>query len=105
LSALAGAIVSKLRKENITLMNPPSGFARRYFGCVFTVGASSVIVVTMRNFEGGGLEYTISPIIDPGSRNDAPRGEKLVGEILGLVAIIGPGKCVACRGEYCAFVS
>jgi len=81
-------------KYRHTLINPPSGFALRYLGCAFTKEERSLELVTIRNFAGGGFEYTISGIIDPGSRfiaKVACLGEKFVGEMFGLddIALIG----------------
>lgn len=42
-------------KKGGTLINPPSGFARRYFGCSFTMGCKSAVLCTIRNFAGGGF--------------------------------------------------
>lgn len=92
-----------------TETNPPSGFARRNFGWELTIGFKSLRLVMIRNFAGGGcecgLEYTMSDIIEPGSRFMVAklmlcRGEKLVGEMLRLGATplpatgaVAGGKC------------
>lgn len=59
-----------LDRSNLTLINPPSGFALRNAGCAFIFGCSSDIVLTFVNSGTGPLPE--GPCVDCGGGRRTP---------------------------------